>query len=119
MIARGQLSITYIDAPPRSGSSARFRALCEVVDAGAYEPFHVADDALEVGLARVLAAAREARARAPDRTPVRLVVKEIARYLPSAIWARWSALADHVITLVRDPLQQLSSLITRAANDLH
>jgi hypothetical protein len=112
-VERGDLTVTYIDAPPRSGSSALFRALVEATGLGAYEPFHHDVGGFEAGLSTLCELV------GPQTKPVRIVVKEIARYLSGRDWEDWMGLVDRCIFVVRDPLLQLSSLIKRSANDAH
>jgi hypothetical protein len=120
LTSKGDLSIIYIDAPPRTVSSALFRSLAQIIPACAYEPFHRPFHGFERGLAVLLKKAKEAGVHDPATAkPVPLVVKEIARYLPAAEWEKWMPLADHFIAIVRDPYLQLHSLVKRAANDLH
>src|SRR5262245_42517684 len=120
LTAKGDLSIIYIDAPPRTVSSAFFRSLAQIIPACAYEPFHLPSHGFERGLANILEKARAAGVHDPATVkPVRLVVKEIARYLPAAEWEKWMPLADHFIAIIRDPYLQLHSLLKRAANDMY
>ncbi|MEM7538684.1 MAG: hypothetical protein AAF639_41355 [Chloroflexota bacterium] len=116
----GQLAIYYIDAPPRTAGSALHRAIAQATDADAYEPFHIPPNAFMKGLEGIHAQVEAALARParPDK-PVRIVVKEIARYLNEEEWQQWSQLVDHFVFVVRDPLLQLYSMVLRTANDWH
>jgi hypothetical protein len=120
LVEKGDLSITYIDAPPRTVSSALFRSLTQVMHACAYEPFHFPSHGFEQGLKVLLEKAKRAGVYdvAAGR-PVRLVTKEIARYLPAKDWERWMPLVDSFVMTIRDPFLQLHSLIRRAANDTY
>ena len=119
LVDNGRLSILYIDAPPRTVSSAFFRSLAQIVPACAYEPFHFSSHGFEKGLEVLLERAKEAGVYNTDTPkPIRLVAKEIARYLPPDSWGKWVPLVDHFIAIIRDPHVQLHSLVKRAANDM-
>lgn len=114
------LSITYIDAPPRTISTALLRSLAHVMDTQCNEPFHANENTFEVGCSTLLHAAQMAGVYSDStRKPIRLVVKEAPRYLPINDWQKLMPLIDNFITLVRDPHLQLHSCVRRSANDLH
>ena len=118
LVDDGDLSIVYIDSPPRTVSSALLRSMAQIAPACAYEPFHYPSDGYSKGLEVLLETAKKLGVN--DRSvskPVRLVTKEISRYLPDEAWESWMPLVTNFIVTIRDPSLQLHSLVKRAAND--
>lgn len=118
LLDRGDLRLVEIQAVPRSLSTALGRCLNEAGGASVFvnEPFNTPAADIDSAAEHVLAWAEPALADAAG--PVTVVSKNMARNLSSAPWGPWASACDAVVWCVRDPRVQISSLVTRTANDL-
>lgn len=118
VVDRGVLRLVEIQAVPRSLSTALGRCLNESDDASIFinEPFNVPGADVESAARHVLALAEPAMLSAGG--PVTVVTKNMASTLSPEVWASWADVCEAVVWCVRDPRVQISSLVTRTANDL-
>jgi len=115
LVKNGDLSITYIDAPPRTASSPFYASLANVHDVGLYEPLleHSGKE-----FTYILEKFEEAKEKDAGKKPVKIVIKEIAKHVSSDNLEKIMSLADNFFVVMRDPHLQLESLVRRWANDL-
>ncbi len=114
MVKSGEVEITHIDSPPRTSSTALYRSLSHVYDVSIYEPFHEYPT-LETGCKKII---EEVKKYKEKKRPIKILVKENARWFDNDDWRDWSDLTKHFITIMRDPHLQFYSYIKRKANDL-
>jgi hypothetical protein len=127
LVARGEIEITYIDHLPRTISHALARSLFEVYDGYVNEPFFSSASrgteegftGFDTACSSILKEYARVKAEAPDKHPVTILIKDVAKSLPGKYWGEWLGLTKNVISLVRDPHLQLYSLMEAIANDNH
>lgn len=108
--------IIHIEAVPRSISTALGRAFNEVENPSVFvsEPFNRMKYDIEEASGHILQAIEGKDLGAP----LIVFTKNMSRNLTLDIFKEWMKICDGVIWSVRDPRIQISSLITRIANDL-
>lgn len=118
MIESGDLSLIHVEAVPRSISTALSRALSESDTPTIYvnEPFNRMKHDIEDASARILEAVDQS-AR-PEDLPLTVVSKNMARNISRPIFSELMDISQGIVWSIRDPHVQISSLITRIANDL-
>jgi len=118
LVKSGQVNLVHIEAVPRSVSTALARSLSESNNPSICinEPFNRMTFDIEAASGYIL---NELFAlRVSDEIPVTVIIKNMARNISVAIFDEIVGLAIGVVWSVRDPLIQISSLLTRIANDL-
>jgi hypothetical protein len=118
LINSGEVELIHIEAVPRSISTALCRALgeSEVPSVCVNEPFNRTRYDMEDASTRILAAMDQATI--PVDKPLTIVSKNMARNISMPIFIEMMGLAKGVVWSVREPGVQISSLITRIANNL-
>jgi hypothetical protein len=114
LVDAGKLSIIYIDAPPRTVSSAFQIALTEGVNGHVYEPFKRGRN-LDAASEHILKALQDIP-EGPDGKKT-ITVKAMASNIPREEWGQWIGVVDNFVALMRDPHLQIYSLMKRTAND--
>jgi hypothetical protein len=118
-VAGGDIKIVELQAVPRSQSTALGRCLNE---AGATsvlinEPFNnMRDGDLDIAASHVVEAVEPVLCSASE--PVVVFTKNMAQYLSASVFAAWINTCSAVVWCIRDPRVQISSLVTRLANDM-
>lgn len=114
----GSMRIVHVEAIPRSVSTALARALSETEGPSVYvnEPFNRMKYDIEAASGHILDAAEPALRAADQQLTV--VTKNMARNLSLPILRELVDVCDGVAWSIRDPRVQISSLLTRIANDL-
>ncbi len=119
LVRNGDLSITYIDAPPRTVSTALFRSLSQVYDGAIFEPLKISGENAENTFKDILQAAEEAGVYEQNKQKsVKVLVKVIASNISPEEFKGVIKLSDNYIAVVRDPQLQCDSLINKAANNI-
>jgi len=135
----GSITLIELHAVPRSLSTALGRCLNESRAASVFldEPFRrvpegatadsvdpapaTATDAWSHDNAEI-AARHVMRSAEPllsaTNEPVIVLTKNLARYLSAPVFRTWTDICSAIVWCIRDPRVQVSSLVTRTANDL-
>ena len=118
LVDGGELRLVGIQAVPRSLSTALGRSLNEADGHIIFvnEPFNTPTADADSAAGHVLAWAESVLSSASS--PLTVVSKNMARNVSPGAWAQWQGLCSAVVWCVRDPRVQISSLVTRTANDL-
>lgn len=114
----GELEILYILSPPRTLSTILEIALAEYGDGQIHEPFHKRsrrdfNEGCRIIYERVLHLQEQ-----QNKRHIKIVVKDISKYISTEEWRRLVKLTSRVIFTIREPSRQLFSLASRYANDL-
>lgn len=115
-VADGSIKIVELQAVPRSLSTALGRCLNESGATSVFvnELFNMDNGDPDVAAGYVMQAVEPELSSAA----VIVVTKNMARFLTAAVFDVWSQLCSAVVWCIRDPRAQISSLVTRTANDL-
>lgn len=119
LVDDGSIKIIELQAVPRSMSTALGRCLNESSATSVFidEPFNnMRIDDVNIAVAHVLRSVETVLSSA--REPVLVVSKNVARYLSASMFRTWTDICSAVVWCIRDPRVQISSLVTRLANDL-
>ncbi len=130
LVQSGALQITWIDSIARSNSTALEIALTESPDYQGQinEPYRQThnmlrktgdtSDALNETARFILEQGftRWGLEHASETTPVRIVIKDMADAIPEEDWQHIRPLIKNSITLIRDPLKQIGSLVELSEN---
>jgi hypothetical protein len=137
LVEDGAIKMIELQAVPRSLSTALGRCLNESGTTSVFlnEPFRrrPQEDApdlapagstdrwshndIDIAAAHLIRTVEPALAQSSTR-PVVVVTKNLARYLSVPVFRTWTDTCSAVVWCVRDPRIQISSLVTRTANDL-
>lgn len=115
-LEQGELSLIYVEAVPRSVSTALCRALNETPEPTVFinEPFNRTLYDRELAATSIL----EVLDRETTAEHQALIMKNIARNISAPILHELVHFAQGVIWVVRDPHIQISALLTRVFNDI-
>jgi len=80
------------------------------------EPFNMRNGDVDAAAGHVVRAAESLLSSA--RQPVIVLAKSMARFLTGPVFRAWTDVCSSVVWCIRDPRTQISSLVTRTANDL-
>lgn len=118
LISTGEVDLIHVESVPRSISTALARALSESETPSIYvnEPFNRMRHDIEDASTRILDAI-EQHGRSHD-TPLTIISKNMARNISQPIFDELIEISKGIVWSVRDPRIQISSLLTRIANDL-
>jgi hypothetical protein len=118
LISTGEVDLIHVESVPRSISTALARALSESETPSIYinEPFNRMRHDIEDASTRILDAV-EQHGRPAD-SPLTIVSKNMARNISQPIFDELVEISKGIVWSVRDPRIQISSLLTRIANDL-
>lgn len=118
MIDSGDIELIHVEAVPRSISTALARSLSESDSPSIYinEPFNRMRHDIEDASSRILSAI-EHKGRTTD-TPLTVVSKNMARNISLPIFNELIEISKGIVWSIRDPRIQISSQLTRIANDL-
>lgn len=118
LISTGEVDLIHVESVPRSISTALARALSESETPSIYvnEPFNRMLHDIEDASTRILDAI-EKHGR-PGDSPLTIVSKNMARNISQPIFDELVEISKGIVWSVRDPRIQISSLLTRIANDL-
>jgi hypothetical protein len=114
----GLIKVIELQAVPRSLSTALGRCLNECGGTSVFitEPFNKSHQDRDVAAGHVIRSIEPVLPSASG--PVIVVTKNMARYLSASVFRSWTDVCSAVVWCVRDPRVQISSLVTRMANDL-
>jgi hypothetical protein len=126
--ADGDLAITYIDHLPRTISHALKRCLFEVFDGQVNEPFFRKDfggsesafpgfDASAGIILQEYEYRRTEKEARGDKSTVTLLIKDVTKSLPPSRFQDWLGAVQNVISLIRDPHEQMYSLMEAIVAD--
>lgn len=117
-ISTGDVKLVHVEAVPRSISTALARSLSESDTPSIYvnEPFNRMQHDIEDASTRILDAI-DGSGRSAE-TPLTIISKNMARNISQPIFNELVELSSGIVWSVRDPRIQISSLLTRIANDL-
>jgi hypothetical protein len=118
LVAADSLRIIELQAVPRSLSTALGRCLNEsgATSVLVNEPFNTPPHDVDTAAGHILGWVQPAMSSAHG--PVIVVSKNMARFLSASVLRTWTDVCAAVVWCVRDPRLQISSLVTRTANDL-
>ncbi len=118
LVADGSIKIIELQAVPRSMSTALGRSLNESGATSVFvnEPFNMRNGDVNVAAGHVIDAVEPLLSSA--REPVIVLAKSMARFLTGPVFRAWTDVCSSVVWCIRDPRMQISSLVTRTANDL-
>jgi hypothetical protein len=118
LAADGSINIIELQAVPRSMSTALGRCLNESGATSVFinELFNMRNGDLNAAAEYVIRAVEPELSSAP--APVTVLTKNMARFLTVPVFRAWTDVCRAVVWCVRDPRVQISSLVTRTANDL-
>jgi len=116
LISSGDIELIHVEAVPRSISTALARSLSESDTPSIYvnEPFNRMKHDIEDASMRILDAVEHSQ----KDSPITVVSKNMARNISRSIFSEMMELSKGIVWSIRDPHVQISSLITRIANDL-
>ncbi|MFZ4126130.1 MAG: hypothetical protein ACOYJ2_08720 [Rickettsiales bacterium] len=125
LVDQGEIEITYIDHLPRTISHALARCMFEVYDGYINEPFFSTSNAgtekgfvgFDDACTKIVNEYARIKTENPDKKPVTILIKDVAKSMPGKYWGEWLALTTNVISLIRDPHLQIYSLMEAVAND--
>lgn len=117
MVNAGDINLISIIAVPRSVSTALCRALSNsnTLSIGINEPFNRTCYDIEDASRRTLEAIEGAPQ--PECGPLTVVTKNMARNISRPILNELMGISKEIVWAVREPERQISSLITRIANN--
>ncbi len=115
-----QVRLIYIEAVPRSVSTALARALNEsdTPSICVNEPFNRMRHDSDEASGRILDAALPVLNDMEVGGPLTVITKNMARNLTQPIFQKMVDVSDRVVWAIRDPIYQIGSLLTRIANDI-
>ncbi len=119
LVEGGSIKIIELQAVPRSLSTALGRCLNESGATSVFinEPFNnMRDGDVNIAAMQVLRSVEPVLSSACE--PVVVVSKNMAQYLSASVFRTWIAACSAVVWCIRDPQVQMSSLVTRLANDM-
>lgn len=118
LVADDEVELIHVEAIPRSVSTALSRALSESDTPSVYvnEPFNRMQHDIEDGSRRLLEVIIPRLKDADDRLTV--ISKNMARNISTELLGEIAEMSSGFVWAIRDPHVQISSLITRIANDL-
>lgn len=118
LISTGEVNLVHVESVPRSVSTALARSLSESDTPSIYvnEPFNRMRHDIEDASGRILDAMNES-GRGADK-PLTIISKNMARNISQSIFNELVEISTGIVWSVRDPRVQISSLLTRIANDL-
>ncbi|MEB4209148.1 hypothetical protein [Mycobacterium sp. 94-17] len=118
-VTDGAIKIVELQAVPRSQSTVLGRCLNESGATSLFinEPFNnMRDGDLNIAAGHVVEAVEPVLSSAHE--PVVVFSKNMAHYLSASVFGAWIDACSAVVWCIRDPRMQLSSLVTRLANDM-
>ena len=121
LVKKGDVEIYFIDGLQRTLSTVLEVSLTQLADGQLHEPFHNASQEkfqqdghfsynFEGGCNNILERTEQLLAEHPHR-PVKLVVKELAKYLPAEDYKQFLPLTKSVVFIDREPHLQAYSLL--------
>lgn len=118
LISTGEVNLVHVESVPRSVSTALARSLSESDTPSIYvnEPFNRMRHDIEDASGRILDAMKGSGR--DTETPLTIISKNMARNISQSIFNELVELSTGIVWSVRDPRIQISSLLTRIANDL-
>lgn len=118
LVADGSIKIIELQAVPRSMSTALGRSLNESGATSVFinEPFNMRNGDVDVAAGHVVRVLEPLLSSA--RQPIIVLSKNMARFLTEPVFRAWTDVCSSVVWCIRDPRIQISSLVTRTANDL-
>lgn len=118
LVADGSIRIIELHAVPRSMSTALGRALNESGATSVFinEPFNMRNGDVNVAAEHVVRAVEPLLASACQ--PIIVLSKNMARFLTEPVFKAWADVCSSLVWCIRDPRLQISSLVTRTANDV-
>lgn len=118
LISTGEVNLVHVESVPRSVSTALARSLSESDTPSIYvnEPFNRMRHDIEDASCRILDAMKESGC--DTERPLTIISKNMARNISQSIFNELVELSTGIVWSVRDPQVQISSLLTRIANDL-
>ncbi len=118
LVEDGSIRVIELQAVPRSRSTALGRSLNEsgTTSVFIHEPFNRANSDVDVAAEFVIQSVGPALSTTGG--PVVVVTKNMAHYVSASLFRTWTEVCSAVVWCVRDPWVQVSSLVTRMANDL-
>ena len=117
LVEDGAIKLIELHAVPRSLSTVLGRCLNEsgLPSVFVNEPFNPMNSDAEVSARHVVRSAQPLLTSTGG--PVVVVTKSMARYLSVPVFRQWTDVCCAVVWCVREPWLQISSLVTRVAND--
>jgi len=119
LVEGGSIKIIELQAVPRSLSTVLGRCLNESGDTSVFinEPFNnMRNGDVNIAARHVVRSVEPVLSSA--REPVVVVSKNMAQYLSASVFRTWIDACSAVVWCIRDPRVQISSLVTRLANDM-
>jgi hypothetical protein len=119
LVEGGLIKIIELQAVPRSMSTVLGRCLNESGATTVFinEPFNNMRDAdVNIAARHVVRSVEPVLSSA--REPVVVISKNMAQYLSAPVFRTWTDACSAVVWCIRDPRVQISSLMTRLANDM-
>jgi len=119
LVEGGSIKIIELQAVPRSLSTALGRCLNESGATSVFinEPFNdMRNGDVNMAARHVVRSVEPVLSSA--RKPVVVVSKNMAQYLSASVFRTWIDACSAVVWCIRDPRMQISSLVTRLANDM-
>ena len=118
LVESNEIQLIYVEAVPRSVSTALARALNESDAPSIFvnEPFNRMRHDIDDGSGRILDAVLPALEEA--EAPLTVITKNMARNLTLPIFEKMIEISDGTVWTIRDPIFQIGSLLTRVANDI-
>jgi hypothetical protein len=118
LVNNDDLEIIHISGPARGGTTPLEISMAECGDGLINEPFHFRRrDSFDEGCGSVLSRARTLLDTSNHR-PIRLIAKDLAKYLTLEEWQKLMELVRCVIFSIREPTLYFRSLIARRANEV-
>ncbi len=116
MVSAGDAQLIGVYGIPRSISTALGRSLNECQETSIYvnEPFNRHNRSLDVAALSILGAIEKVK---PDG-PITVITKNMATYIDDCVFRDIESISKANVWTIRDPEVQMTSLMTRIANDL-
>ncbi|WP_375483258.1 hypothetical protein [uncultured Mycobacterium sp.] len=118
LVEGGSIKIIELQAVPRSMSTALGRCLNESASTSVFidEPFNMRIGDVNIAAGHILGAVESVLSSAHE--PVIVISKSMAPYLSTSAFRAWTDVCSAVVWCIRHPRAQISSLVTRLANDI-
>ncbi len=117
LVGQGSIRLINIIAIPRSVSTAFSRALNESNSLSIFinEPFNRHNRSLEVAAGNILKVIDKKKL---SNKPLNVIIKNMSTYISKQAFDDLLKMSCCLVWIVRDPLLQIGSLVTRMANDI-
>jgi len=120
LVSNRDLEIVYIVSPPRTISTVFSIALTEAGEGQIHEPLHPRRrDSFDEACSLIIERSNNLQIGKKKDAPVRLVVKDLAKYISRKEWEQLSKLSQHFVFTVREPTLQFFSLLRRRVHGLY